>query len=384
MTTTMTDRLSTASGLAIKVPCRIAVLTNITLSGLQTIQSVALADGDRVLVAGQTSAVNNGIYVVRSGTWERAADCDGRFDLVTGSFVRVNSGTYANIYFHCTTANPIEIGTSSINWLQSNDPLFYPVSYSNIQNVSATDKLLGRVSAGAGVIEEVTCTAAGRALIDDADAAAQRTTLGLGTMSTQSASSVAVTGGSLSGVTVSSATISSPSISGATITGGTISGATITGAFSQVAPDAQFTHTLPSGTSGGTATSGSWQTRLINTQDWNTISGASLGGSGQITLPAGSYYFEAWSTFHRTDNSKIALYNNTDGSFAINGSSAYLPQGDFGGSILNLSGKLTIASTKVFEMRYFVTLTKTGDGLGLAVSSGQPEYFANIRIWKMS
>jgi hypothetical protein len=51
------------------------------------------------------------------------------------------------------------------------------VSYSRIQDVSATDKILGRSSPGAGSIEEITCTAAGRALIDDADAAAQRATL---------------------------------------------------------------------------------------------------------------------------------------------------------------------------------------------------------------
>jgi hypothetical protein len=48
-------------------------------------------------------------------------------------------------------------------------------------NVSATDKLLGRSTAGAGSVEEITLTSAGRALLDDADAAAQRTTLGLGT-----------------------------------------------------------------------------------------------------------------------------------------------------------------------------------------------------------
>ena len=53
------------------------------------------------------------------------------------------------------------------------------VTYAKIQNVSATDKLLGRSTAGAGDVEEIACTAAGRALIDDADAAAQRTTLGL-------------------------------------------------------------------------------------------------------------------------------------------------------------------------------------------------------------
>ena len=53
------------------------------------------------------------------------------------------------------------------------------VTYAKIQNVSATDKLLGRSSAGAGVVEEITCTAAGRALLDDVDAAAQRATLGI-------------------------------------------------------------------------------------------------------------------------------------------------------------------------------------------------------------
>ncbi|MFZ9968154.1 MAG: hypothetical protein ACO3IN_14365, partial [Steroidobacteraceae bacterium] len=45
---------------------------------------------------------------------------------------------------------------------------------------------LGRSTAGAGSVEEITCTAAGRALLDDADASAQRTTLGLGTLATQS------------------------------------------------------------------------------------------------------------------------------------------------------------------------------------------------------
>jgi hypothetical protein len=56
------------------------------------------------------------------------------------------------------------------------------VTYAKVQNISATDKLLGRSTAGAGVVEEIACTAAGRALIDDADAAAQRATLGLSTV----------------------------------------------------------------------------------------------------------------------------------------------------------------------------------------------------------
>ena len=53
------------------------------------------------------------------------------------------------------------------------------IAFSKLANVSATDKLLGRSTAGAGPIEEIVCTAAGRALLDDADAATQRATLGL-------------------------------------------------------------------------------------------------------------------------------------------------------------------------------------------------------------
>lgn len=64
------------------------------------------------------------------------------------------------------------------------------VTYAKIQNVTATDRVLGRSSVGAGDIEEITCTAAGRALLDDADATAQRTTLGLTTTSTTALTSI--------------------------------------------------------------------------------------------------------------------------------------------------------------------------------------------------
>jgi hypothetical protein len=52
------------------------------------------------------------------------------------------------------------------------------VTYAKIQNVSATDRLLGRVSSGAGDVEEVTCTDFAQSLLDDADAVAGRATLG--------------------------------------------------------------------------------------------------------------------------------------------------------------------------------------------------------------
>jgi hypothetical protein len=83
---------------------------------------------------------------------------------------------FTHITSGATDAAAKLVDTADINSAQ--------VTYAKIQNVSATDKVLGRSTAGAGSVEELACTAAGRALIDDADAATQRTTLGLGGMAT--------------------------------------------------------------------------------------------------------------------------------------------------------------------------------------------------------
>jgi hypothetical protein len=81
------------------------------------------------------------------------------------------------------------------------------ITYAKIQNVSDTDKLLGRSSAGAGDVEEIACTSAGRALLDDADAAAQRTTLGLGTLATQDGTFSGTHSGTSSGTNTGDQTI---------------------------------------------------------------------------------------------------------------------------------------------------------------------------------
>ena len=53
---------------------------------------------------------------------------------------------------------------------------------------------------GSGTAGTYDLTTAGKALLDDADASAQRTTLGLGTIATQNANNVTLTGGSITGL----------------------------------------------------------------------------------------------------------------------------------------------------------------------------------------
>jgi hypothetical protein len=81
--------------------------SNITLSGLQNINGATGADGDRVLVTGQTTATEDGIYIMRAAAWERAADADddGGFTAdLGGMLVRVEDGTDAGKFYVITNA----------------------------------------------------------------------------------------------------------------------------------------------------------------------------------------------------------------------------------------------------------------------------------------
>ena len=109
---------SVAQGLDPKASCVAATTTNITLSGTQTIDGVALIAGDRCLVKDQTLSQNNGIYLVAAGAWTRATDMDSWAE-VPGAFTFIEQGTlYADTGWVCTSNAGGTLGTTPITWVQ--------------------------------------------------------------------------------------------------------------------------------------------------------------------------------------------------------------------------------------------------------------------------
>ena len=109
---------SVAQGLEIKQSVKAATTANITLSGTQTIDGIAIAAGDRVLVKNQTTTNQNGIYVAAAGAWSRAVDADTWNELIS-AFTFVEEGTVNQDTGWVSTANAGgTLGTTAITFAQ--------------------------------------------------------------------------------------------------------------------------------------------------------------------------------------------------------------------------------------------------------------------------
>lgn len=107
------------NGLAWKSPVRAATTANITLSGAQTIDGVAVIAGDRVLVKDQSTGSQNGVYVAAAGAWTRATDMDTSAESVANSTVLVQEGTVNGDKSYTLATNaPITLGTTSLTFTQ--------------------------------------------------------------------------------------------------------------------------------------------------------------------------------------------------------------------------------------------------------------------------
>lgn len=104
-------------GLDAKVSVRAASTGNLTLSGAQTVDTVALIAGDRVLVKDQSTASANGIYVVAAGAWTRATDMNA-WTKVPNAFVFVEEGSQADSGWVCSSNAGGTLNTTSITWVQ--------------------------------------------------------------------------------------------------------------------------------------------------------------------------------------------------------------------------------------------------------------------------
>jgi len=259
---------SVASGLDVKDSVRAASTTDVnTGTPPAAIDGVTLSAGDRILLKDQSTASQNGIYVYDSTGLTRAGDMDQAGEFV-GAFFFVEEGTVnSDQGFVMTTDGPITVGTSNIaftkftgtgqitagdalsksgNTLNVNtDGTFIEVNGSDeltIKGTSTTGEVLQSDGSGGVTYGQVDLTSsnavsgalglANGGLGVDASQAGGKTTarsnLGLGSMATQDANSVAITGGSIdmSGGTL---TLANDQLSGDVISGGTIDGASLQG-----------------------------------------------------------------------------------------------------------------------------------------------------------
>ena len=123
---------------AFKRSVRAATTANITISGTQTIDGIAVVAGDRVLVKNQTTTADNGIYVVAAGAWSRAADANTSSEM-GGATVNVDSGTTQggqlwNTSFKITDT----LGTTTMTWSEIVDTSFASSTTPNNIGTAAT------------------------------------------------------------------------------------------------------------------------------------------------------------------------------------------------------------------------------------------------------
>lgn len=137
------------------------------------------------------------------------------------------------------------------------------------------------------------------------------------------------------------------------------------------------------GTAGGTATSGSWQKRTINTEASDAGGHGSV-ASDQITLAAGTYEVDIIVPGAGGVNGfQAKLYNATDAADALIGSSAIAG----GGNIMahsRITGRITISASKTFEVQMRVTTTTATNGWGFAANLGATEVYTIARFWKVA
>jgi hypothetical protein len=129
-----------------KQTARAVTTSNITLSGgaPATVDGVSLALRDRILVTGQSTGSENGIYYVTTvgagsnGTWARSLDADATGEVSAGMIIMVTEGTtYADTQWKLTTDDPITIGSTSLTFVRNGNAAYGTFAVSGEDSIVA-------------------------------------------------------------------------------------------------------------------------------------------------------------------------------------------------------------------------------------------------------
>ncbi|CAB5212740.1 hypothetical protein UFOVP188_48 [uncultured Caudovirales phage] len=285
-----------AQGLGPKAACAVTTLTSITLSGLQSIDGYTTLAGDRVLVKNQSTSSQNGIYIASASGWTRSSDMDV-WSEVSGAYTVILNGSQANTGWVCTATSAGTIGVTAMPWVQFSGSATYfagtgltlSANTFSITNTGVTAASVG--SASKTLTATVNAQGQLTALADTNIAISNSQVSGLGTMSTQNANAVAITGGTINGAVIGGT--SAAAVTGTTVTAtsqfsgpgtgltGTASGLSIGGSAASATTAGSVTNsaTFNNGGAGGTSPQ-TFNGSAAVTISYNTIGAPSTLGAG--------------------------------------------------------------------------------------------------------
>lgn len=146
-------------------------------------------------------------------------------------------------------------------------------------------------------------------------------------------------------------------------------------------PDIILQDQKAAGTSGGTATSGAFRTRDLNTEVYDPNGWCSL-AANQVTLAAGSYFIEWTAPALIVAQHQTRLRNATDGATILSSAGGYNVVSTGVQTISLGCGVFTIAAGKALEIQHRVNNTRATDGFGTAANFGELEIYTMVKLWR--